>query len=81
MIRDGRKYLRFFNPKTRDLTGRRVFDLIQDPRETRSLGDDFEEMAPRLNDLAGFHGLKFTARFDPVRKDLNRNLRTLGYLK
>lgn len=82
LVFQGRKYMRFFNIVTDDVTVQRVFDLRRDPHETHSLGDDFGQAKPLLLEAAGTHGLSYPARFDedaldPVAKEA---LEALGYL-
>lgn len=80
LVRGGRKYLRAFDPSTGEVMVRRIFDLTRDPRETVSLGDDFGEEGPVLDEAAGTHGLAFDAEYRGIDTAVAERLRALGYL-
>lgn len=76
-----KKYMRFFDPKTRLIIMKRIFDFIEDPQETKSLGEDFGEVEALLQVAAGNHGLAYSSKFEELDPDVIRKLRALGYLK
>jgi arylsulfatase A-like enzyme len=76
----GRKYVEFFDVETQQPSARRVFDLARDPREMRSLSDDFGEAENVVREAAGDHGRAYDARFGGVSPEIEAQLRALGYL-
>jgi arylsulfatase A-like enzyme len=76
----GRKYVRYRDPQTREEKRRAVFDLAADPREARSLGDDFGAAAALLESSAGTHGVEYPARFESPPDEVLESLQALGYL-
>ncbi len=81
LVHGGRKYVRFFDIDSGALRTRRVFDLPGDPRETRSLGSDFEPVEDLLREQAGDHGLSFEATLEVADEELEGQLRVLGYIE
>ena len=77
----GKKYVRFFDIDTRKVIATRVFDLVGDPRETKSLDEEFEDGIVRLQEVASGHGLAYPARYDGIAPELKAKLRTLGYVE
>lgn len=80
LVYDGRKYMRFFDVDTGKLRQKRVFDLAQDPRETRSLGDAFGVADALLEQAGGEHGLAFESTLEVADDELDGQLRALGYI-
>jgi arylsulfatase A-like enzyme len=76
----GRKYVRFFDVATSELTKRRVFDLAKDPRETASIGEDFGEAEALLREVSGTQGTAYQATFRGMTPEVEAQLRALGYL-
>jgi arylsulfatase A-like enzyme len=76
-----RKYVRHFQGPAGMPSLRRIFDLAEDPREVRSLGDRFGAVALRLREASGDGGFAFESRFEPVPQEVEEPLRALGYLE
>jgi hypothetical protein len=76
----GRKYVRFFDVATAELTKRRVFDLAKDPRETESIGEEFGEAEAVLREVSGTQGTAYQAVFRGMTPEVEAQLRALGYL-
>jgi arylsulfatase A-like enzyme len=81
VIKDGFKHVRVFNPETKELIARRLFDLSADPRETRSLDVNLAISDPLFDQMSGTHGVKFEAEFAETDADVLDRLRTLGYFQ
>jgi arylsulfatase A-like enzyme len=81
VVHRNKKYMRFFDPETRQIIMKRIFDLIEDPQEIKSLGDDFGEVDVLLREAAGKHGLAYSSKFDELDPEVIEKLRALGYLK
>ena len=81
LVWGGRKYLRFFEPKSGQAVGQRIFDLAEDPDETRSLGHDLGEASALLEEAAGTHGVEYAAHFEEAEGELLERLRALGYMR
>lgn len=75
-----RKYMRYFDLDTGETIVERVFDLVNDPRETVSRGEISENARQLLKTASGKHGTSFATRYEPVDRDLRERLRALGYL-
>ncbi len=80
LIHEDRKYLRFRRDEPAAGPARRVFDLQGDPRETRSLGEDFGSAQQLIDEAAGPHGLSFESARETADPELEGQLRALGYL-
>jgi arylsulfatase A-like enzyme len=80
LVYGGRKYVQFFQVPSGELAKRRVFDLANDPRETRSVADDFGEVGELMRRAASDHGFSFESSFDDVDPKVREQLRALGYL-
>jgi protein involved in polysaccharide export with SLBB domain len=65
-----RKYVRHFQGPAGMPSLRRIFDLAEDPREVRSLGDRFGAVALRLREASGDGGFAFESRFEPVPQEV-----------
>lgn len=81
MVVDGRKYMRFFDVENGALVARMSFDLASDPREIRSLGDDFGPAAALIEAQASDRGIAFAASDEAPSPELEEQLRALGYLR
>ncbi len=81
VILGDRKYVRYFDAKSRDLVARRVFDLAGDPRETRSLGDDFGATDAIVSAAADTGGVVYPSEFRGLSDENAAQLRALGYLR
>lgn len=80
MFLDGKKYIRNFDYKSKNLLARYVFDLESDPREESSISDDFGNLETVLESAAGTHGHSWPAHFGVVPTDTRSQLESLGYL-
>ena len=76
----GRKYMRQFDPRAGVVSGRAVFDLGADPRETNPLATDFGPVDQILSAAAGDRGLAYPATLETPTSELAERLRALGYL-
>ena len=57
-----------------------MFDLAADPRETRSVAEDFGPAAEIVHAEAGTRGTAFASEFRGVGSEVEEQLRALGYL-
>jgi len=80
VVVDGRKYMRFFDVASGAVVSRMSFDLAADPRELRTLGDDFGAAAAVLDAQAGDRGIAFAVRDEAPSPEVEEQLRALGYL-
>lgn len=80
MFLDGKKYIRHFDYKTREVISRYVFDVGSDPREVSSITNDFGEFEEILDSVAGTRGTAWPAHFGDIPADTQRQLKALGYL-
>ena len=81
VIQGDRKYVRYFDTTSRELVARRVFDLAGDPRETRSLGDDFGATDAIVSAIADTGGVFYQGEFRGLSEENAAQLRALGYLR
>ena len=81
LIYNKKMYMRFFDLKTHDITAQRVFDYSVDPRETKSLREDFGKVNDIILHAAGSHGLEYPSKYDQLDPEVIGNLRSLGYLQ
>lgn len=81
VVREQKKYIRFFDVRNGEVVNRRVFDIQKDPDETRSL--DFDPVAfDRLFvEPAGLDGFALEGRYEELEPEMLEKLRTLGYLE
>jgi arylsulfatase A-like enzyme len=76
-----KKYMRFFDTETGRVIAQRAFDLVKDPHETETLGEEFGEADALLAEAAGTHGVAYSASYDELSPEVRERLRALGYLK
>ena len=81
VVLGNRKYVRFFDVDTGDVVMRRVFDVPADPRELRSVSDEFGDAASALEEAAGAGGRTYEAQFRDLSPEVEEQLRELGYLR
>jgi arylsulfatase A-like enzyme len=81
LVYRNKKYVRFFDPETQHVTRQRIFDLLEDPLETESLGKDFGEVDVLIKNASSTHGLAYTSKYDKIDPEVLRKLQALGYLK
>jgi arylsulfatase A-like enzyme len=77
----GKKYLRFRDCASGDVTVRQVFDPEADPRETRELDVPFDEAEARMDRAAAGDGIRFEPTLEPLSDELAEKLRALGYVE
>lgn len=80
VVYEGRKYLRHFDENMAKAREHRIFDLANDPRETRSVGSDFAPVEALLGEVAELPAFPAETEPGPLEPDLERQLRALGYL-
>ncbi len=73
--------MRFFDVETGEVAMRRVFDLLRDPRELRSVSDEFGEASSVLDEVSSAQGTAYQAVFRAVSPDVKARMRELGYLR
>ena len=76
-----KKYMRFFDVGTDSLVAARSFDLVNDPRETTSIGSDFASVDEVMKRESGLHGLSYETDEQEVDEELEGQLRALGYIE
>jgi arylsulfatase len=77
----GRKFVRWFDVKSGNVERRRIFDLDRDSREVSPIAADFEAGQRLLDAFVNLETIKFEGTFKPIPDDVQRRLRSLGYLK
>ena len=60
---------------------RRVFDLPRDPRELRSISDEFGEASTTVDEVSSGQGTAYEAVFRAVSPEVESRMRELGYLR
>ncbi len=75
-----RKYVRFFDVESGEVVMRRVFDLLRDPRELKSVADEFGEASTTVDEVSSAQGTAYEAVFRPVSPEVESRMRALGYL-
>jgi arylsulfatase A-like enzyme len=80
LVRGGLKFVRFFDAATGRVVARRVFDVVKDPRETRSVNGAFPDADAELEALSGGGGIAYAGVFRDVDPGVEERLRALGYL-
>jgi arylsulfatase A-like enzyme len=76
-----KKYMRFFDIRSGEIVNRRVFDLKNDPHETKSMEVDRVAMDRLFDQPAGLHDFAFDNRYEELEPELIEQLRALGYLE
>ena len=76
-----RKYMRFFDIETGEVTMRRVFDVPRDPRELRSVADEFGDAAAILDEVSDTRGTAYDSVLRELPPEVETRLRELGYLR
>jgi arylsulfatase A-like enzyme len=76
-----KKYIRFFDVRSGEVTVRRVFDLKNDPDETKSLDVNQAVIDRMFVEPAGIHGFAFDNRYEELEAEALEQLRALGYLE
>ncbi|MHC4846096.1 MAG: sulfatase-like hydrolase/transferase [Planctomycetota bacterium] len=80
VVYEGRKYIKHYNHRNGRPTATRVFDLVADPREIESLGEELGEVRPLFDEAKGTHGLAYKDRFEAPSSEVLEGLQALGYL-
>ncbi len=75
-----RKYVRFFDIETGGVAMRRVFELPRDPRELRSVTDEFGDAAAILDESSDTQGTVYESVLRDLPPEVEARLRELGYL-
>ena len=78
IVHGGRKYMRYELVAHQPVSARRLFDLREDPAETRSLAPDANDEA-QLLEAATDRGHAFAARFEEPSAETREQLQKLGY--
>ena len=81
VVRGDRKFVRVFDPETGQVRARRVFDLENDPRETRSVPYPLDGFQSVLAEASSDHGYSFDATVEDVGPALRSQLQALGYME
>ena len=81
VVHGDRKLVRFFDVATGKVVVRHVFDLVKDPRETRSVTGDFPDADAEVEALAGTQGVAYEGVFRDASPEVEEQLRALGYLR
>ena len=79
IVLGGRKLMRVFDPKSRAVTGRVVFDLETDPREASPREEPFGSAGRQLASAAETDGIEYPSRFEEPDESTIKNLEALGY--
>ncbi|MDG2148895.1 MAG: sulfatase-like hydrolase/transferase, partial [Planctomycetota bacterium] len=81
IVRGDRKSMRFFDPRSNVKLDQSSYDLLADPRETETLGEDHWGFASEFIEAAGPHGVAFRPVLENLDPKVQEALQELGYLK
>lgn len=81
LIYNNHKLIRYFDLHDSHLIKSSLFDIADDPRETKVLQDDSPELVMFITRESGTQGLVFPTEDMAPSKELQKQLRSLGYLE
>ena len=73
--------MRFFDPRSNVKLDQSSYDLLADPRETETLGEDHWGFASEFIEAAGPHGVAFRPVLENLDPKVQEALQELGYLR
>jgi arylsulfatase A-like enzyme len=81
IVRGDLKSMRFFDPRTHAKLDQSSYDLLADPREVETLGEDPWGLASDFAEAEGTHGIAFRPVLESLDPKVQEALKELGYLK
>ena len=81
VIVNNKKYMRFFDANTGTVVKYRVFDVENDPNETRSLKVDPAQIEAIFENALDGDSLTFQSSYEKIRPESLEQLKALGYLE